>query len=82
MFNLKEYQSSLESLEEGQKLAQNESEAKRNLYDDWIQKCKKVLPPPPPKVVEIPEPENVSKNAEPVINVAQPNVENKPPTIK
>ncbi|CAF0908742.1 unnamed protein product [Brachionus calyciflorus] len=40
-YNLKQFEKALETLEEGQKKAEKESQAKRNLFNEWINKCQK-----------------------------------------
>lgn len=44
-YNLTQFDKALESLEEGLKKAEKESETKRNLFNDWIKKCEKEIKP-------------------------------------
>jgi hypothetical protein len=44
LYNLKEFKQALETLREGEKRAENESESKRSLFTTWIEKCRKELP--------------------------------------
>jgi len=46
LFNLKEFAKSLEALEQGLKLAQQNNEKKQNLFTDLIAKCQKEIPAP------------------------------------
>lgn len=46
LFNLKEFSKSLEALEQGLKLAQQNNEKKQNLFTDLIAKCQKEIPAP------------------------------------
>jgi hypothetical protein len=44
LFNQNNYQSALNVLEEGIKIAEKESNVKRELIEEWINKCKNKLP--------------------------------------
>lgn len=60
LYSLKEFKNALESLEEGLKLeGQNQQTKMSGLFNDFINKCKKELPPP---VVEETKPTPTTSN--------------------
>lgn len=70
LYNLKDYQKALDSLLQGQSKAEKETEAKRNLFNEWINKCKKELPEQPPET-------KVEKTDEKLIAEAKKELEEK-----
>ena len=68
LFNLKDFAKSLETLEQGLKLAQQNNEKKQNLFTDLIAKCQKEIPAPKQPEAEKPAAENQT----PVQQVTEP----------
>ena len=71
LFNQNNFSAALNALEEGLKVAENESNVKRELINEWIDKCKNKLPKQEtPKQAEVIAQQN--ENSQPQNSVQKP----------